>query len=69
LKEVPESKTVVLGLVCTKKATLETREYLTRRIQDASRFFALEQLALSPSAEVQRTKLHNLVETAKTVWG
>ncbi|MGH8219484.1 MAG: 5-methyltetrahydropteroyltriglutamate--homocysteine S-methyltransferase [Steroidobacteraceae bacterium] len=82
LKHVPPGKTVVLGLVTTKRPRLETREELLRRIEEASRFLPLEQLALSPQCgfasglagatmgcEEQFAKLARVVEVAREVWG
>ncbi len=73
---------VVLGLVTTKTPRLETRQELVGRIEEASRFVALERLALSPqcgfstsilgnrlSVEDERRKLGRVVETAGEVWG
>lgn len=82
LREVPEDKIVVLGLVSTKNARLETQQELTARIQEASCFLPLDRLALSPqcgfsssiignriSQEDQKRKLRVIVEAAKAVWG
>ena len=82
LRHVPEDKVVVLGLVSTKRARLETLEELKERIQEASRYVPLGRLALSPqcgfassivgnriSVEDQKRKLHLVVETARAVWG
>jgi 5-methyltetrahydropteroyltriglutamate--homocysteine methyltransferase len=82
LRFVPAGKTVVLGLVSTKVAQLETIDDLKRRIDEASRHLALEQLALSPqcgfasefvgnlvSEDDQKRKLELVVETARQVWG
>ncbi len=82
LKLVPDDKTVVLGLVTTKSARLETREGLIARIQQASRFVPRDRLALSPqcgfassivgnriSPDDQARKLRVVVETARAVWG
>ncbi len=79
---MPEEKIVVLGLVSTKSGRVETREALAARIREASQYFPLEQLALSPqcgfsssivgnqiSADDQRRKLRVIVETAGAVWG
>ena len=81
LAQVPDDKIVVLGLVSTKRADLETREDLLARIAAAARHFPLEQLALSPqcgfassivgnnlSEQEQRQKLALVVETAASVW-
>jgi 5-methyltetrahydropteroyltriglutamate--homocysteine methyltransferase len=82
LRFVPRGKTVVLGLVSTKVAQLETIDDLKRRIEEAGRYLAFEQLALSPqcgfasefvgnlvSEDDQRRKLELVVETARQVWG
>ncbi|MFQ5657308.1 MAG: vitamin-B12 independent methionine synthase [Candidatus Methylomirabilales bacterium] len=81
LREVPEDKIVVLGLVSTKNARQETQEELTARIREASDYLPLDRLALSPqcgfsssiignriSQEDQKRKLRVIVETAKAVW-
>ena len=83
LRSVPAGKFVVLGLVSTKVAQLETIDYLKRRIEDANRYMNLEQLALSPQCgfatsatehvavteEIERAKLARVVEVAHAVWG
>ena len=48
LRSVPPGKVVVLGLVASKVAELEAADELKRRIEEASRYVRLEQLALSP---------------------
>jgi hypothetical protein len=50
LRFVPPGKRVVLGLVTTKRPQSEDRDELKRRIEVASRFVPIEQLALSPHA-------------------
>jgi len=82
LRFVPRGKTIVLGLVSTKVAQLETIDDLKRRIDEAGRYVALEQLALSPQCgfasefvgnlvteDDQKRKLELVVETARQVWG
>lgn len=82
LRQVPEDKMVVLGLVTTKTERLETVQELTQRIQEASRYVSLDRLALSPqcgfassvlgnhvSPDIQRRKLRLVAETARAVWG
>ena len=82
LRFVPEGKKVVLGLVTTKSGTLESQELLLRRIEEASHYVAIENLALSPqcgfatrasgnliSWDDQRRKLALVAETALKVWG
>jgi len=82
LRFVPKNKTVVLGLVSTKVAELETVDDLKQRIERASKYIPLEQLAISPqcgfasdvvgnliSEDDQIRKLEAVVETARQVWG
>jgi len=82
LRFVPKGKIVVLGLVSTKVPELESVDGLRRRIDQASRYIPLDQLALSPqcgfasefagnliSEDDQRRKLEVVVETARQVWG
>jgi methionine synthase II (cobalamin-independent) len=82
LRLVPKDKRVVLGIVSSKLATLETKDDLKRRIDRAAEFIPLEQLALSPQCgfsstvhgnaitpDVQWAKLRLIVETAHEVWG
>jgi len=83
LRAVPPGKTVVLGLVASKVPELESVDLLKRRIEEASRFVKLEQLALSPQCgfstsasehvgvneEMERAKLARIVEVAHEVWG
>ncbi len=82
LRFVPPGKTVVLGLVTTKAGTMESKDTLKRRIDEASRYVPLEQLALSPQCgfsstvhgndiamEAQAAKLRLIVEVAREVWG
>jgi 5-methyltetrahydropteroyltriglutamate--homocysteine methyltransferase len=82
LRYLPKGKTVVLGLVTTKFGEMESKDTLKRRIDEASKFAPLEQLALSPqcgfsstvhgnniAVEAQRAKLALVVETAREVWG
>jgi 5-methyltetrahydropteroyltriglutamate--homocysteine methyltransferase len=82
LRFLPKGKTVVLGLVTTKFGTLEDKDELKHRIEQAAKYAPLEQLALSPqcgfsstvhgndiAVEAQRTKLRLVIETAQEVWG
>jgi methionine synthase II (cobalamin-independent) len=82
LRFVPPGKIVVLGLVTTKRGALEDPDDLARRIEEASRYVPLDQLALSPqcgfasagrgnhlSVEQQTAKLLLVVEVARRVWG
>jgi 5-methyltetrahydropteroyltriglutamate--homocysteine methyltransferase len=82
LRFIPSDKSVVLGLVTTKRPQLEAVDLLCRRIDDASRFMPLERLAVSPqcgfsgdmmsdvmSIEQMRDKLRLVCDVATKVWG
>src|SRR5690348_12202173 len=83
LRFVPKgSKRVVLGLVTSKRAALESKDSLKRRIDEAAKYVPLEQLCLSPQCgfsstvdgnaltrDEQIAKLRLVVETAREVWG
>ncbi len=47
LRFVPKGKLVVLGLVTSKSGTLESKDEIKRRIEEAARFIDLDQLCLS----------------------
>ncbi|MGA2394710.1 MAG: 5-methyltetrahydropteroyltriglutamate--homocysteine S-methyltransferase, partial [Candidatus Lustribacter sp.] len=81
LRFVPKGKTVVLGLISSKLPRMEDKAELIRRIEAASKFVPLENLALSPQcgfASVlegnemteaeQWAKLALVVDVARTVW-
>jgi len=82
LRFLPKNKTVVLGLITTKLGQLENPDDLKRRIDEASKYAPLEQLALSPqcgfsstvhgnniAVAQQREKLKLVVDVARAVWG
>jgi 5-methyltetrahydropteroyltriglutamate--homocysteine methyltransferase len=83
LRFVPKgNKRVVLGLVTSKRAALETKDALKRRIDEAAKYVPLDQLCLSPQCgfsstvdgnaltiDEQNAKLRLVVETAREVWG
>ena len=82
LRFVPKGKVVILGLVTTKLRKLETKYELKRRIEEASNYCPLDQLALSPqcgfsstvegndvTVEDEVAKLRLVIETAREVWG
>ncbi|HTS41528.1 MAG TPA: 5-methyltetrahydropteroyltriglutamate--homocysteine S-methyltransferase [Xanthobacteraceae bacterium] len=82
LRFVPKGKTVVLGLVTSKSGTLESKDAIKRRIEQAAKIVSLDQLCLSPqcgfaSSEEGNTlaedeqwgKLRMIVEIAEEVWG
>jgi 5-methyltetrahydropteroyltriglutamate--homocysteine methyltransferase len=73
---------VVLGLVTSKRAELESKDLLKRRVEEASKYVPLEQLCLSPQCgfsstvegnaltlDEQVAKLRLVVETAEEIWG
>ena len=82
LRFVPPGKQVVLGLVTTKRAELESKDDLKRRIDEAAKYIDLDQLCLSGQCGFSSTvegndltlddevaKLRLIVETAAEVWG
>jgi 5-methyltetrahydropteroyltriglutamate--homocysteine methyltransferase len=82
LRYVPKGKTVVLGLVTTKRPKLEDKDLLKRRIEEASKYVDVDQLCISPqcgfssteegnklSIEEEAAKLRLVVEVAEEVWG
>ena len=82
LRFVPEGKVVVLGLLTTKAARLESVADITRRLDEASRHVPLERLCLSPQCGFASTvdgnqiteadqwaKLERIVEVTRRVWG
>ncbi len=83
LRFVPRGKKkVVLGLVTSKRAALESKDALKRRIEEAAKYVPIEQLCLSPqcgfsstvegnalSIEEEKAKLRLVVETAREIWG
>ena len=64
LREVPEDRTVVLGLVSSKKPQLESKEEIQKRIEDATAYIPIERLALSPQCGFASTMEGNLITTA-----
>jgi 5-methyltetrahydropteroyltriglutamate--homocysteine methyltransferase len=81
LAEVGNDTTVVLGLLTTKRGTLESQQQLECRIEEAARFVPLARLALSPqcgfnsagegnrlSPSEQEAKLRQVVVVARKVW-
>jgi methionine synthase II (cobalamin-independent) len=82
LRFVPKDKSVVLGLVSTKVPELEDEALLKRRIDEATKFVALDRLAVSPqcgfasletgnplTVEAQRRKLELVCGLARDIWG
>jgi 5-methyltetrahydropteroyltriglutamate--homocysteine methyltransferase len=81
LRWLPHTKNVVLGLVTTKQAALESPRFLLDRIEEAARYVPIENLAVSPQCgfasvaagnlltiEEQWRKLELVVKTAREVW-
>jgi 5-methyltetrahydropteroyltriglutamate--homocysteine methyltransferase len=82
LREVPDDRMVVLGLVTTKSPRRETEEELERRTREAARFIDLERLAISPQCgfatsvmgnaitiDDERSKLETISRAAARIWG
>ena len=82
LRFVPQGKTVVLGLVSTKVPRMEDPAVLMQRLEEASRYVPMENLALSPQCgfastaegnllteDQQWAKLKLVVDTARRIWG
>jgi 5-methyltetrahydropteroyltriglutamate--homocysteine methyltransferase len=82
LRFVPKGKMVVLGLITSKKGALEQKDDIKRRIDAATKYIDLDQLALSPQCGFASTLLGNLltedqqfaklalvVEVAREIWG
>ena len=75
-------KQLVLGLVTSKSGRLEPKDDIKRRIDQATKYVALDQLCLSPQCgfssteegnvlaeDEQWAKLRMIVELSKEVWG
>jgi 5-methyltetrahydropteroyltriglutamate--homocysteine methyltransferase len=81
IRHVPAGKTMVMGLLSTKRPVLEGEDELVRRLDEAAAFLPLDQLALSPQcgfasvmegneidAETQWRKLELVARVAERVW-
>ena len=81
LRFVPKNKGVVLGLISSKTAALESLDVLKRRTEEATRYVDLDRLAISPQCgfastvagnpltEVdERAKLALAVKVANAIW-
>ncbi|HWM81598.1 MAG TPA: 5-methyltetrahydropteroyltriglutamate--homocysteine S-methyltransferase [Pseudolabrys sp.] len=75
-------KQIVLGLVTSKSGRLEPKDDIRRRIEEATKYVALDQICLSPQCgfasteegnvlaeEEQWAKLRMIVDVSKEVWG
>ncbi len=81
LREIPTDKDVVLGLISTKQTELEPIEAVVQRIEEASRYFPREKLAISTQCgfgtvwegnpipeSTQEAKLRLVADIARRVW-
>jgi 5-methyltetrahydropteroyltriglutamate--homocysteine methyltransferase len=81
LRDVPDDKFVVLGLITTKRPELESLDFIEQRVTAAQRYVSRERLGLSPQCgfassiignrlgtEDQRRKLGFLVNAARSLW-
>jgi 5-methyltetrahydropteroyltriglutamate--homocysteine methyltransferase len=82
LRFLPKGKTVVLGLITSKTGEIENRDFVRRRIDEATKYASLDQLCLSPQCgfasteegnvlaeDEQWAKLRLVTELAGEVWG
>jgi len=82
LRFAPKGATIVLGLMSSKKAAAEPKDEIKRRIDEATKYVALEQCALSHQCGFSSTahgndlseadqwiKLARMIEIAEEVWG
>jgi 5-methyltetrahydropteroyltriglutamate--homocysteine methyltransferase len=82
LRLLPKTKTVVLGLITSKTGTIEGKDFVKRRIDEAAKYVPLDQLSLSPQCgfasteegnvlveDEQWAKLRLVTELAEEVWG
>jgi 5-methyltetrahydropteroyltriglutamate--homocysteine methyltransferase len=82
LRFVPEGKTVVLGIMSSKRPGVEDKDTIKARIDEAARYVPLDQLCLSHQCGFSSTvhgnllseadqwaKLARTVEVAREVWG
>jgi 5-methyltetrahydropteroyltriglutamate--homocysteine methyltransferase len=81
LRHLPKGKKIVLGLVTSKSPVLEDKDFIKKRIQEASKYVPLENLCLSPQCGFSSThhgnsltedeqwrKLERVVEVSREVW-
>ena len=82
LRFLPKGKVDALGVISSKTPVLESADDVLRRIEAASKFAPMEQLALCPqcgfassvggnpvTADQQKAKLEHLVHIAQRAWG
>jgi 5-methyltetrahydropteroyltriglutamate--homocysteine methyltransferase len=81
LRDIPADKSVVLGLISTKRVELESRDSVLQRIDEAAKFFPRDQMALSTQCgfgtvwegnpipeSTQEAKLRLVADLAHQVW-
>jgi 5-methyltetrahydropteroyltriglutamate--homocysteine methyltransferase len=68
LRHVPPGKTVALGLVSTKTPELEADDDIARRLDEASRYLPLDQLALCPQCGFASLMSDRLVQAEDAQW-
>ena len=82
LRFLPKGKIAILGLISSKVEDLESVDAILRRIDEASRYVPIEQLAVSPQCgfasmaegnliapDVQWKKMALVAQVAQRVWG
>lgn len=82
LRDVPDDKEVILGVVSTKRPALENIDALVQRVDTAAKYFPKDQLAVSPqcgfasilegnplTAADQAAKLKLVRDLADRIWG
>ncbi len=81
LREIPDDKSVVLGLISTKRIELEPADAIIGRIGEAARYFPRERMGISTQCgfgtvwegnpipeSIQEAKLRLVAEIARRVW-
>lgn len=82
LRFVPSNKTVVLGLITSKRPELEPMDELAARVGEAAHYVPMDQLCLSPQCgfastvegnaltpDQQWAKISHVVDSAAHIWG
>lgn len=82
LRFIPKGVVAVLGVVTSKFSTIEAQDELLRRVEEASAYCPIDQLAISPqcgfggsaennfmTVDEQFRKLDNMVQAAERIWG
>ena len=83
LAHLPKGKRAILGLVSTKTPVMETKDFLKRQIDAATRHVRLEQLGIGPQCgfssgggggqpitqDDTRRKLELIMEVSQEIWG